>query len=121
MIMSVYGRPDWPVVIGNYIGLLLTGCALIAVCLFLSAFTESQFIAAVCGFGVSLMLMLADAVSLRMGGGFVRDLMLALSFNNRYTPFTMGIFDAGGAVYFVSVAAFFTALAAAVLDRRRWG
>ena len=119
-IMSYYGRPDWPVVIGNYFGLLLAGCALIAICMFLSSFTESQFIAAVCGFAASLLLVLLDAVSLRMGSGLWQNILLSVSFNNRYTPFTMGIFDIGGAIFFVSVAALFVTLTAAVLDRRRW-
>jgi ABC-2 type transport system permease protein len=120
VILAYYGKPDWPVIIGNYAGLLMLGCAQIAICLFLSSFTESQFIAVVFGFCVSLLLILIDAVSLLMGGGFLQDLLLAISFNNRYSPFTMGFFDPGGAVYFISVAALFVLLTAAALDKRRW-
>ena len=119
-VMSFYGRPDWPVVVGNYIGLLLLGCALIAICLFLSSFTESQFIAVICGFAASLALTLLDALSLRMGSGFMQDALLTISFNNRYIPFTMGIFDIGGAIFFTSVAAMFVMLTAAVLEKRWW-
>jgi ABC-2 type transport system permease protein len=117
-IMSAYGRPDWPVIFGNYAGLLLAGCALISICLFLSSFTESQFIAALAGFFVSLMLTMLDAASLLMGGGRLQQAMLAVSFSNRYSPFAMGVFDIGGAAYFIGVAAFFVALTAAVLERR---
>ena len=121
MILEKYGRPDWPVVAGNIFGLLLVGCAMISVCMFLSSFTESQFIAALCGFLACITLTLLDAASLRIGGGFIQDFMLAVSFNNRYAPFAMGLFDIGGAIYFTGVAVFFTVLTAAVLERRVTG
>lgn len=50
VVMSFYASPDWPVVIGNLIGLVMLGASLIAICMFLSSLTESQVIAAVCGF-----------------------------------------------------------------------
>lgn len=120
-ILEWHGKPDWPAIAGNYAGLLLAGCALISVCMFISSFTQSQFVAALGGFFAGAMLTLLDAASLRMGGGAVQDILLAVSFNSRYTPFTMGIFDIGGAVYFISVAAFFAILTAAVLERRVTG
>jgi ABC-2 type transport system permease protein len=121
LAMSRYGKPEWPVIVGNYIGLLFVGCALISICMFLSSFTESQFIAAIAGFGVSLMTMLLDSLSLRMGGGAAQDLLLSLSFNSRYGPFAAGVFDIGGAVFFVSAAALFASLTAASLERRAAG
>ena len=120
-VLSLYGRTDWPVIFGNYFGLLFLGAALIAVCMFLSSLTESQFIAAVMGFAVGLILLLLDAASLNMGAGAAQKFLLAVSFNNRYTPFTMGIFDFAAAAYFISVAALFAALAAAVSEKRRSG
>ena len=119
-VMSIYGKPDWPVVLGNYIGLLLLGCALISICLFLSAFTESQFIAVICGFASGMALMLLDAISLRMGSGFTQDILLSISFNNRYIPFTLGIFDIGGAIFFLSISLLFVTLTTLVLERRMW-
>ena len=117
--LSGYGRPDWPVAAGNYIGLFLLGGALIAVCMFISSLTESQFIAAVGGFAVGLVLLLLDAASLNMGSGAAQKLLFSVSFNNRYSPFTMGIFDFGAAIFFISVAALFIALTAASLEKRQ--
>ncbi len=37
VVMSFYASPDWPVVIGNLIGLVMLGASLIAICMFLSS------------------------------------------------------------------------------------
>lgn len=120
VIMSLYGMPEWPVVIGNFIGLFLLGLALISICMFLSSLTESQVISAVCGFVVSLFLMLVDSLSLAVKGPFFQELFRNISFNGRYTPFTMGILDLSNVVFFLSVSALFVILTVAVLDRKRW-
>ena len=54
--------PDWTMLFGNFIGLALVGGMIIAVGVFVSALTESQVIAAVSGFAVSLFLVLVDAL-----------------------------------------------------------
>jgi ABC-2 type transport system permease protein len=119
-IMSIYGLPDWPVIIGNFAGLFLLGMTLISICMFFSSLTESQVISAVCGFVVSLFLMLIDSLSTTVSGEFFQGLFKDISFNSRYTPFTMGIFDLSNIVFFLSVTALFIIFTVAVLDRRRW-
>ena len=120
LIASLYGRVDWPCVLGNFLGLFLLGLALIAVCMFLSSITESQVIAAVLGFAVSLLLVLIDAISYVASSRFLQRLFTSLSFGERYEPFTLGIVDLAGALFFLSVAALFIAFSTAVLERRRW-
>ena len=120
VIASFVARVDWPSVIGNFIGLALLGLALIAVCLFLSSLTESQVIAAVMGFAVSLFLVLIDAISYVVSGQFWQTLFSYLSFNTRYEPFTLGVFDLPSAVFFLSVAALFLVCSIVTLERRRW-
>lgn len=120
VIASFYGRVDWPCVIGNFLGLLLLGIAQIAICLFLSSITESQVIAAVLGFAASLFLMLVDAVSYVVSSPLLQKLFAYISFNERYTPFTLGIVELKNIVFFVSIAALFCAFSTAVLQARRW-
>lgn len=120
VITSFFGKVDWPCVAGNFFGLLLLGLALIAICMFLSALTESQVIAAVTGFSVSLLLTLVDAVSYVVSSPALRRFFLYLSFGERYDPFTLGIVDLANVVFFVSVAALFLGFTTAVLERRRW-
>ncbi len=120
VVMSFYARPDWPVIVGNIIGLLLLGLTLIAICMFLSSLTESQVIAAVTGFVVSLFLMLVDALALVVNNRFLQTVLRHLSFNERYTAFTLGIIEAPNIVFFVSISALFICFTVAVLDKERW-
>ncbi|MBQ9031361.1 MAG: ABC-2 transporter permease [Parasporobacterium sp.] len=120
VIASFYGKVDWPCVIGNFLGLFLLGVAQIAICLFLSSITESQVIAAVLGFAVSLFLMLVDAVSYVVRSRVLQNLFEYISFNERYSPFTLGIVELKNVVFFLSVAALFCAFSTAVLEHRRW-
>jgi len=120
MVMSFYGTVTWSEVIGNFTGLLLLGTTLIAICLFVSALTESQVVAAVIGFIISLFLMLSDAFVYIVNNDFLKTLFYSISIKNRYTPFTLGIFEFSGTVFFISFAALFLCLTIAVLDRKRW-
>ena len=120
VITALITPVDWPSVIGNFIGIALLGFALIAVCLFLSSLTESQVIAAVMGFAVSLFLVLVDAISYVVSGAFWQTLFSYLSFNARYEPFTLGVVDLPSAVFFLSVSALFLVCSIVTLERRRW-
>ena len=120
VVMSFYAPPDWPVILGNFIGLLLLGATLIAICMFLSSLTESQLIAAILGFVVSLFLMLVDALALVVNSSFLQAFFRNLSFNDRYTPFTLGILELPNVVFFLSISALFVFLTIAMLDKERW-
>ena len=120
VVLQFYSRPDWPVVFGNFTGLLLLGAALIAVCLLISSLTENQVIAAVGGFGVSLALILLDALYFVVQSSALRAAFGHMSFNGRYRGFTMGVVGFADAVFFISIAACFVTLTVIVLERRRW-
>lgn len=120
MVMSFFGSPDWPVVIGNFTGLFLLGATLIAICSFLSSLTESQVIAAVSSFVVSLFLVVVDYLSFAVRSPLLQDLLGNLSFSRRYAPFTLGVFELQNVVFFLSVSAMFLCFTIAVLDRKRW-
>ncbi|MBQ3792633.1 MAG: ABC transporter permease [Clostridia bacterium] len=55
LLFQKYGKINLATAYGALLALFLLGCALIAVCLFISALTESQIIAAVLSFGVLLL------------------------------------------------------------------
>ncbi len=120
VVMSFFAAPDWPVILGHFIGLLLLGTALISICMFLSALTESQFIAAVGGFVVSLFLMLVDALALVVNSSILQAFFRNLSFNNRYASFTLGIIELANIVFFLSISILFVFLTVAVLDKESW-
>jgi len=55
-LLFIYGDPEFGPVFSGYIGLLLLGGAFISGGLFISSLTENQIIAAIGGFGLSLLL-----------------------------------------------------------------
>ena len=119
-ILQFYSQPDWPVVAGNFLGLFLLGATLIAICLFISSLTENQVIAAVGGFGASLLLVLLDALRFVVTSNLLRQIFEHLSFNRRYRGFTIGVISLPDVLFFVSMAACFILLTVCVLERRRW-
>ena len=119
-ILQIYSQPDWPVVAGNFLGLFLLGATLIAICLFISSITENQVIAAVGGFGTSLLLVLLDALQFVVAGSVLRQVFRHMSFNSRYRGFTIGVISLPDAVFFISIAACFVLLTVCVMERRRW-
>lgn len=120
LVLQHYARPDWPVVLGNFIGLFLLGASLSAICLFISAFTESQVMAAVGGFGATLLLTLADALAYVVRSPGLKALFTWLSFHDRYETFTLGIVELSSLCFFLSMTGLFLALTVVALERRRW-
>lgn len=120
LVLNTYSYPDWPVVFGNFLGLLLLGAALIAICLLISSLTENQVVAAVGGFAVSLLLILLDSMHYVVANPAARILLRHMSFNGRYRGFTYGIISIADVCFFVSIAAFFLCMTVVVLERRRY-
>ena len=60
LVFSMYTRPDWASITGNFIGLLLLGAALISIGLFISSTTESQIVSAVISYVVCLFIMILE-------------------------------------------------------------
>lgn len=120
-VLSAFARVNWKLTLGSYAGLMFFGAALVAICLFLSSLTESQLIAAVGGFSVSLLVILLDTLSPLVDNAVLKALCGYLDFASRYAPFTYGVFALENAVFFLSVAALFLYLTTARLERRRWG
>ena len=62
VVMSTFSTPSWGEIIGNYIGALLYGAAMISIGVFISSLTVSQIIAAISSFGVLLILYLWNGI-----------------------------------------------------------
>lgn len=123
IILAFVSTPDMASFFGNLIGLVLFGSALISVGIFISALTESQTVAAIGSFAVSLLLILMDSIA-----GFAGDLGWTavvkviewISFSGRYTTFTEGIIDLSNVVFFISFAGIFLFLTTRVLEKKRY-
>lgn len=118
--MSFFSSPAWGEIIGNYLGTLLYGGAMISIGVFISSLTVSQVIAAIGTFVISVLLMLIDSMASAVSNQVVSALVGWISFNSRYTTFTQGIFSISSTVFFLSVMAVFVFLTARRLESRRW-
>ena len=120
MILSSYTSVNWLLYLGNLLGVLLLGASIIAVGLFISGLTESQIVAAICTFAVSLFIILLDSFSELVNVSFIKKLIEWFSFSGRYNSFMNGIMDCSNILFFVSFAAIFLFLSVRLLEKRRY-
>ena len=121
LILTFFGSPDWPVVLGNLLGLFLLGSSLIAIGMFISALTENQMIAAIGGFVVAIFVSLMDTIASAIPIDFISQIIASASFNAHYTNFTVGILDLSGVIFFLSIIALFVFLTTRIFEKKRWG
>lgn len=121
VIVAFQTTPDWLVIFGNYIGLLLLGGMVIAIGLLISSLTESQFIAALGSFLASLVLLLIDSLeTIFSGSALISSVVSFLSLNRRYSSFAAGVIQYDDIIFFLSIQALFLFLTVRLLDRKRW-
>lgn len=120
LAMTFFSSPSWGEVIGNYLGTLLYGGAMISIGVLISSLTVSQIIAAIGTFAVAVFLMYIDNMASAVSNQVVSAVVGWISFNSRYVNFTQGIFSVSSAVFFLSVMAVFVFLTARRMESRRW-
>ena len=85
VVIAAFAPPDWTVVFGNVLGMLLLGAALIAIGMFISALTENQVIAAVGGFAVGFSLILVNSLASLITVEWMQKFVSGLSFMVSWT------------------------------------
>ena len=120
IVIATFAPPDWTVVFGNVLGMLLLGAALIAIGMFISALTENQVIAAVGGFAVGFSLILVKSLASLISTEWLKKFVSGLSFMERYDEFTNGILDISNIFFFISICAVFVFFTVRVFEKRRW-
>jgi len=120
LIIHSFTPPNWAIIWGNFIAMLLLGMALISIGMFISALTENQVIAATGGFAVGLLLLLIDALGNFVDNQLVQRILFEMSFSRHFNSFPGGIFHFSSIFYFFSITAIFVFLTVRVLEKRRW-
>lgn len=120
VVLSFFSSPSWGVILGNYVGVLLYGGAMVAIGVFISSLTESQVIAAVGTFALAIGLLLLDNLTSSVNNETVKAILEWISFRSRGDAFTQGIFSISNAVFFLSVTAVFLFLTVRRVESRRW-
>ena len=121
IILAFFAAPEWPVVIGNILGALLLGAALISIGVFVSSLTENQLIAAVGSFAIMMFILMIDGFASLVPVPMVAKVITSLSFMSRYNDFVTGILNVSNILFFISVAVVFNFFTVRVLEKRRWG
>lgn len=121
LVIATQTTPDWMVIFGNFVGLLLLGGVILAAGLFFSSLTESQLIAVIVTIAFSLALMLVDAfASLLTFSPWLSEAVSFFSVNTRYMEFTKGLISYDNVFYFLSLQVLFLFLTTRTLDAKRW-
>ncbi len=111
---------NWLYYFGSLFGVLIYGAALIAVCMFISALTESQVVSAVLSLVVSLVLYMVDSFAAMSGIAWLTKAASYVSFMSKYNDFYNGIINFSNIVFFLSFAFLFVFLTVRMLDKKRW-
>ena len=120
VVIAVQVTPDWMVIIGNLLGLLLLGGMVISIGMLISSLTESQFIAALGTFVVSFALLMIDNLKYLFNASWLATIVDFLSINPRYNDFTIGVIHYDDILFFLSMQVLFLFLTVRVLDRKSW-
>jgi ABC-2 type transport system permease protein len=117
--LFIFGRPEWKTVLGGYLGLLLYGCALLALGLFISTLTENQIVSVVITFGTILVLWLIESFS-SGATGVAKDVLDYLSVIGHLDDFIKGVIDTSHVIYYVTFALMGLFLTYRSLESLRW-
>ncbi len=122
VILSFFASPEWAVVVGNIFGSLIMGAAMIAICLLISACTESQIIAAIGGLATMLFLWMIENVASLLPDSlaWLGNALSQLSFSSRYDNFCSGILNISDILFYISAIVVFLFFNVRVIEKRRW-
>lgn len=103
-------------------GIWLYGCLSIAICVFVSALTESQVIAAVLSFALLFIGFMMQQITglISSSDNVVTKVLNALCTQTHLTNFCNGILDVTGIVYYVSGTVLFLFLTCQLVQKHRW-
>lgn len=126
ILVSQYTEVDWGTNLLSLAGFLLYGSACIAICMFVSSFTESQVIAAIISIVTMFAVYLMAGIRLlfnNVGNDFftlLAKIFGAFDLSERYDILLAGIFDIRVIVYFLSIIVIFVFLTVQSVQKRRY-
>lgn len=134
LMLSIFAKIYLPTLITAYIGFILLGMSLIALCMFMSSFMESSIISFLVGLGTIFLIWLSEnsvniilsfasnapqigAKLLRLLSGILDTFCLM----KKYSEFQSGLLNVSTACYYVTVVVMFVFLTIRQVERRRIG
>lgn len=111
---------NFGVAIGNFLAVILVAMTFISMGMFISALTESQFIAAFGSFAIILAILLINIFKTKISNKILLSIIGWFSVYDRFNGFAEGIFDIPALIYYLSVTAVFVFLTVRVIEKRRY-
>jgi len=119
-IIASYGMPNWSGVAGSYLGFFLLGMAMIATCIFISSFAESQITAAIMSFGTLFLMTMLASFTKSLNIPIITPVLSAIAITTRYDDFTRGVLSLGPVVYYLCFSVCMLFLTIKNFERRRF-
>lgn len=120
LILSIYTKMSWGMILCNYIGFFLMGASFISIGIFISSLTENLLISAFGSFAALFVVYLMDWVSMSVSNTIISAIVNAISITARFNDFAIGIINIEYVIYFISIVAVFVILTVAQIEKRRW-
>lgn len=120
LVISQYGTPNFRTDYAMLLAFFLSGCAYLAIGLYLSSLTESPVLACIGTFGALLILYLLSDIGGLIPIDAVGSLFTSLSIQERLMNFANNLLDLPSLIYFLSVAGFFVFMSIQSVNKRRW-
>ena len=117
--LFLYGNPDWKPAALGFLGLLLQGAALLAICTFISTLTKNQIVAAAIGFALSLLLFVLSWAT-AFGATGISQVLSYISIVSHFDSFSRGVLDSKDFIFYVSMIFLGLFLTARSLESMRW-
>lgn len=120
LLVIIFGQPDYGVALMGYLGMILLGAVYVSAGVFASTLTAHQLVAGLIGIAI---------LAFFTGGIYLLALLVPaenaaavdkLNMIRYFGDFSKGVFDVRGAVFFLTVTAFFLFISTKVLESRRW-
>lgn len=122
LLLSRFGSVPMAESYAAIFGIWLYGCLSIAICVFVSALTESQVIAAVLSFALLFIGFMMQQITglISSSDNVVTKVLNALCTQTHLTNFCNGILDVTGIVYYISGTVLFLFLTCQLVQKHRW-
>ncbi len=119
-IVTALVSVNWLIFLYSFLGIVLLGCVMISIGMFISSLTESPVVSAALTFAVFLAVMLLGSYAASNDSAVLTAINSAVSFIDRFNSFCTGIFNLADVVYMVSVTFLFIVLTVRSVEKRRW-
>lgn len=120
LLVAMYGTLYFAETMVGYLGLVLQGCAFLALDLFISCFTKSQMTAAIAGMGINLLVWFADIAAGAISIQVISNAFRFISLYQRFSPFAQGQLSLSNVLFYLLFIFVMLFLSVRVLDARRW-